>query len=159
MPLSCTMSPAWARKVVRMSYGRLVDCSDCHCCHAQVRFSLFISTDISVARDRETPQSLPCVRCLPGRQRVKQQQFQNKGGWRFALTLLALFVWIGMSPRQAIAQDYRAKITVEVKDASDALVSGASIKLTRVSTKTTTPATTDASGAFVFQLLEPDTYP
>ncbi|HEX5284593.1 MAG TPA: carboxypeptidase-like regulatory domain-containing protein [Bryocella sp.] len=72
--------------------------------------------------------------------------------------LLALFASVSFLPRQAAAQDYRAKITVEVKDASDALVPGAALTLTRNSTKTSTSAKIDASGAFIFQFLEPDTY-
>ena len=78
-------------------------------------------------------------------------------GWYIALTLLALFTWLTAIPRAA-AQDYRAKITVEVKDPTGALVPNAVLTLTRVSTKDKTKAVTDAQGTFIFQLLEPDTY-
>lgn len=78
-------------------------------------------------------------------------------GWGLLFTLVTLLTWFGAVP-QATAQDYRAKITVEVKDASDAMVPGATLKLTRVSTKEVTTATTDAQGAYIFQFLEPDTY-
>ena len=47
-------------------------------------------------------------------------------GWYIALTLLALFTWLTAIPRAA-AQDYRAKITVEVKDPTGALVPNAEI--------------------------------
>lgn len=78
-------------------------------------------------------------------------------GWQLLFTLLALFTWFGAVPH-ATAQDYRAKITVEVTDASGALVPGATLKLTRVSTKEVTTAKTDDQGAYIFQFLEPDTY-
>jgi hypothetical protein len=89
---------------------------------------------------------------------VEQQQNQRMRGWNVLLTLLALFAWLGVLPRHAAAQDYRAKITVEVKDTTDALVPGATLTLTRVSTKQAIPAKTDAQGAYIFQFLEPDTY-
>ena len=60
--------------------------------------------------------------------------------------------------RSAEAQDYRAKLTVAVTDSTGAAVPGASLKLERGSTKQVTAATTDATGSFTFQFLEPDTY-
>ncbi len=89
---------------------------------------------------------------------VKQKQYKQMHGSHIILVLFLSFAWIGIMPRRAAAQDYRAKITVEVKDASGAMVPGASLTLTRISTKTATPAKTDESGAFIFQFLEPDTY-
>lgn len=86
------------------------------------------------------------------------QQHTRMWGWSFSYTLLAFFTFAVLLARTAAAQDYRAKITVEVKDASGALIPGASLTLTRVSTKTATPAKTDEAGAYIFQFLEPDTY-
>lgn len=88
-----------------------------------------------------------------------QEKIENKmRGWSTILTLLAMFVWTAAMPTGARAQDYRAKITVEVHDASDALVPNAKLTLTRDSTKTSQHAVSDAGGAFIFQFLEPDTY-
>ncbi|HEY4355538.1 MAG TPA: carboxypeptidase-like regulatory domain-containing protein, partial [Acidobacteriaceae bacterium] len=80
---------------------------------------------------------------------MEQQKKQRMRGWNVLLTLLALFAWLGVLPRHASAQDYRAKITVEVKDASDAMVPGAELTLTRLSTKQTVPAKTDSQGVFI----------
>jgi hypothetical protein len=89
---------------------------------------------------------------------VKQKQYVQMLGSRIILALFVFFVWMGVAQRKAGAQDYRAKITVEVKDASGAMVPDASLTLVRNSTSAATPAKTDALGAFIFQFLEPDTY-
>lgn len=89
---------------------------------------------------------------------MKQIQHKKVQGLRITFTLLALFGWLCTLPRQAAAQDYRAKITVEVTDATGAMVPGATLTLTRVSTKVATTAKTDAQGAYIFQFLEPDAY-
>jgi hypothetical protein len=75
-----------------------------------------------------------------------------------SLTLLALLSWVSVLTRHAAAQDYRGKITAEVKDSSDALIPGAALTLARVSPKGTTTTKTDAQGVHIFQFLEPDTY-
>ena len=88
---------------------------------------------------------------------MKLKRHREVRGSCIVLTLLAVLTSITAIPRAA-AQDYRAKITVEVKDATGALVANAELLLTRVSTKDQTKAVTDDQGAFIFQLLEPDTY-
>jgi hypothetical protein len=62
------------------------------------------------------------------------------------------------SALRAHAQDYRAKLTVTVSDSTGAVIPGASLELTRVGTGITTPAKSDATGTYLFQFLEPDTY-
>lgn len=71
------------------------------------------------------------------------------------LLTLALFVFFAAG---AVAQDYRAKLTVTVTDATGAIIPGASLDLKRLSTGIVTPAKTDSTGSFIFQFLEPDTY-
>ncbi len=74
------------------------------------------------------------------------------------LVLILTTVFSGVVVRRSEAQDYRAKLTVTVVDASGAVVPNASLSLERGSTHTTTIATTDSSGIYTFQFLEPDTY-
>src|ERR1700722_8636258 len=88
---------------------------------------------------------------------MEQKRYWEVRGRYLVLTLLAVFTWLTVIPRAA-AQDYRAKITVEVKDATGALVPNAALTLTRLSTQDKTKAVTDQQGAFIFQFLEPDTY-
>ncbi len=119
-----------------------------------------LSTRIDLSGDTtDNPRCLPIAAVLAREAtQVEQKRYQKMRGWHTVLTLLALFAWIAVMPQQAAAQDYRAKITVEVRDPSDALVPNASLTLTRNSTKGTQKATTDAQGAYIFQFLEPDTY-
>jgi hypothetical protein len=79
---------------------------------------------------------------------------------RIWVSILAcgFFVMMTICGISASAQDYRAKLTVAVTDSTGAIVPGASLKLERGSTRQVTPATTDATGSFTFQFLEPDTY-
>ena len=73
----------------------------------------------------------------------------------FLLCVLTVMVVLGSS---AYAQDYRAKLTVTVTDSSGALVPNADLELKRVSTGIAAPAKTDATGTYIFQFIEPDTY-
>ena len=75
-----------------------------------------------------------------------------------AITLFACLIAVGLDASKTFAQDARARLTVQVADAQGATVPNANLKLTRVSTGTATPAATDATGTFIFQFLEPDTY-
>jgi len=68
------------------------------------------------------------------------------------------FMVLGVASHDLRAQDYRAKLTVTVTDPTGAVIPGATLELTRISTGIMTPAKTDASGTFIFQFLEPDTY-
>jgi len=77
---------------------------------------------------------------------------------RVVVALFCALAIIGVASQNADAQDYRAKLTVTVTDSSGALVPNAALELQRGSTKQTTPAKTDPTGAFIFQFLEPDTY-
>lgn len=82
--------------------------------------------------------------------------YKHVGGLWIAIALA--FVVLGASTATLSAQDYRAKLTVTVTDSTGAVIPGATLELTRISTGVMTPAKTDASGAFVFQFLDPDTY-
>ncbi len=79
----------------------------------------------------------------------------NPGRLRSVLLLLLLGCFAALTLR---AQDDRGKLTVSVTDASGAIIPNASLTLQRGSTKQSTPAATDSTGAFTFQFLEPDTY-
>ena len=79
----------------------------------------------------------------------------NPGRLRSVLLLLLLGTLAALTLR---AQDDRGKLTVSVTDASGAIIPNASLTLQRGSTKQSTPAVTDSTGAFTFQFLEPDTY-
>lgn len=72
--------------------------------------------------------------------------------------LVCVFAALPFFTRSASAQDYRAKLTVTVTDSTGAVIPGATLQLTRISTGIVTPAKTDATGTFIFQFLEPDTY-
>lgn len=72
--------------------------------------------------------------------------------------LMAVILGFAFCALRGNAQDYRAKLTVTVTDTTGAVLPGATLELTRVSTGVTTPAKSDAAGAFIFQFLEPDTY-
>lgn len=58
----------------------------------------------------------------------------------------------------AAAQDYRARLAVTITDSSGAVIPGATLELKRGSTGVVTRAKTSATGSFIFQFLEPDTY-
>lgn len=77
---------------------------------------------------------------------------------RATVFLISISTLLALSASRASAQDYRAKLTVTVTDTTGALVPGAILQLTRTSTGITAPAKTDATGTFIFQFLEPDTY-
>ena len=68
-----------------------------------------------------------------------------------------LSILLGVSPH-ALAQDYRAKLTVTVTDSTGAVMPNADLQLVRLSTNVAQPAKTDAAGTYIFQFLEPDTY-
>ncbi|WP_158909709.1 carboxypeptidase regulatory-like domain-containing protein [Granulicella sp. L56] len=74
------------------------------------------------------------------------------------MTAFVLLLVFGIFAGTMQAQDYRAKLTVTVVDGSGAIVPNAALELERGSTKTVTPAKTDAGGNFTFLFLEPDTY-
>ncbi len=74
---------------------------------------------------------------------------------RSALCLLAV---LALTALYANAQDYRAKLTVTVSDSTGAVIPGATLELTRVSTGIATPAKSDAAGTYIFQFIEPDSY-
>lgn len=75
--------------------------------------------------------------------------------WSIMGIWIALLLAVAPGAR---AQDYRAKLTVQVTDSSGAIIPGASLTLLRQSTKQITKAVTDAAGNYTFQFLEPDTY-
>ncbi len=72
--------------------------------------------------------------------------------------MLCILALLGLGSQIARAQDYRAKLTVTVTDATGAAIPNASLSLQRVSTQLATPAKTGPDGTFLFQFLEPDTY-
>jgi hypothetical protein len=77
---------------------------------------------------------------------------------QIAITLVVCLITVGLDASKTFAQDARARLTVQVVDAQGATVPNANLKLLRSSTGTVTPAVTDATGTFIFQFLEPDTY-
>ena len=56
------------------------------------------------------------------------------------------------------AQDYRAKVQGTVNDASGAVIAGSQVTLSNVGTGISTKKTTNDSGQYVFDLVEPGTY-
>jgi len=86
----------------------------------------------------------------------------NRPGHSHVATRLSISLgWIVLAFCPVIsahAQDYRAKLTVIVSDSSGAVTPNISLKLERGSTKEITSATTDATGSYTFQFLEPDVY-
>jgi hypothetical protein len=78
----------------------------------------------------------------------------NEGAARRVVALLAALVL----PAAAYAQMTRGSIAGTVRDASDAIVPGASVTVTNVATNATVSVTTDAQGFYRAPALEPGRY-
>src|SRR6266566_2812482 len=70
---------------------------------------------------------------------------------------LTLFVFLAAIPT-ASAQILYGSLVGNVKDASDAIVAGASVAITNTQTNQTRETVTNETGAYVLPTLEPGTY-
>jgi hypothetical protein len=83
----------------------------------------------------------------------------RKGVMRFLRVALILAVVASLSPPQALAQgETTSAIVGEVKDATNALVPGATVTITNHETGLNRSARTDAAGRFNFSQLKPGAY-
>ena len=74
------------------------------------------------------------------------------------IALLVGLVLILLSPGIAGAQEYRGRVQGAVTDPSNAVVVGAAVTLRNVNTGVETVRTTDVSGHYLFDLVEPGMY-
>jgi len=58
----------------------------------------------------------------------------------------------------ASAQEFRATVTGTIKDPNDAIIPGATVKITNTATNVSASATTNDEGVYVFPLLSPGNY-
>jgi Carboxypeptidase regulatory-like domain len=81
---------------------------------------------------------------------------------RFNMRCLALLLGLAVltcsSARLLFAQDYRARLTALATDQSGKAIPNAKLELRRLSTGAVQTASTDETGVYIFQFLEPDTY-
>ena len=79
-------------------------------------------------------------------------------GRNLSLVVFSAILCLGIALPPAASQEYRATLTVNVTDSTGAVVANAAVELTRGSTNQITRGVTDATGTYIFRLLEPDTY-
>ncbi len=72
--------------------------------------------------------------------------------------LCSAFVFIALFAPLSIAQEYRGRIQGTIRDSSDAVITGAAVTLRNNNTGITVAHTTNATGRYIFDLVEPGTY-
>src|SRR5437016_3859013 len=84
--------------------------------------------------------------------------FDRKGLHAQTAVCLLFGVIFGTSPERAAAQTLYGQLVGNVRDASEAVVAGATVTVVNVNTNQSRQTTTDAVGSYTIPTLEPGTY-